>query len=101
MSRTQWKVVLTQCSLFGRTSQTATGVAGAATKYVVAANSYTPVAGTAVTLTAQLADQYNNAVATSSNAGRALAHAGIRVPKSHAVKGVVKAEVTRSAGVTG
>ena len=44
---------------------TATGVAGAATKYVVAANSYTPVAGTAVTLTAQLADQYNNPVATS------------------------------------
>ena len=48
---------------------TATGVAGAATKYVVAANSYTPVAGTAVTLTAQLADQYNNPVATSGIAG--------------------------------
>ena len=44
---------------------TATGVAGAATKYVVTASSYTPVAGTAVTVSAQLADQFGNAVATS------------------------------------
>ena len=44
---------------------TATGGAGAATKYVVTSSSYNPVAGTAVTITAQLADQYNNAVATS------------------------------------
>ena len=44
---------------------TATGMAGAATKYVVTSSSYNPVAGTAVTITAQLADQYNNAVATS------------------------------------
>ncbi|HTX68704.1 MAG TPA: hypothetical protein VMH50_06115 [Thermoleophilia bacterium] len=44
---------------------TATGVAGAATKYVVTSSSYAPTAGTAVTITAQLADQYNNPVATS------------------------------------
>ena len=44
---------------------TATGVAGAATKYVVTSSSYTPVAGTPVTITAQLADQYGNPVATS------------------------------------
>jgi adhesin/invasin len=44
---------------------TATGLAGAATKYVVTSSSYAPVAGTAVTITAQLADQYNNAVATA------------------------------------
>jgi len=44
---------------------TATGVAGGATKYVVTSSSYNPVAGTAVTITAQLADQYNNAVATA------------------------------------
>ena len=43
---------------------TATGVAGAATKYLVTSSSYTPVAGTPVTITARLADQYNNPVAT-------------------------------------
>jgi hypothetical protein len=44
---------------------TATGVAGAATKYVVTSSNSTPLAGSAVTITAQLADQYNNAVATT------------------------------------
>jgi adhesin/invasin len=44
---------------------TATGLAGPATKYVVTSSSYGPVAGTAITLTAQLADQYGNPVATS------------------------------------
>ena len=44
---------------------TATGVAGAAAKYIVTASNYNPVHGTAVTLTAQLTDQYNNPVATS------------------------------------
>jgi uncharacterized repeat protein (TIGR01451 family) len=39
----------------------------------------------------------NNAVATSSNAGHALAHARIKVPARHAVKG----EVVRSSGVAG
>lgn len=43
----------------------ATGVAGPATRYVVTASNYNPVAGTAVTITAQLADQYGNPVATS------------------------------------
>jgi hypothetical protein len=33
-------------------------------KYVVTSSSYNPVAGASVTITAQLADQYNNAVAT-------------------------------------
>jgi adhesin/invasin len=44
---------------------TATGLAGPATKYVVTSSNYGPVAGTAVTITAQLADQYGNPVATS------------------------------------
>ena len=44
---------------------TATGVAGPAAKYIVTASNYNPVHGTAVTLTAQLTDQYNNPVATS------------------------------------
>jgi adhesin/invasin len=44
---------------------TATGVAGPATRYVVTSSNYAPVAGTAVTITAQLADQYGNPVATS------------------------------------
>ena len=44
---------------------TATGVAGAATRYVVTSSIYSPVAGTSVTVTARLADQYGNAVATS------------------------------------
>jgi adhesin/invasin len=42
----------------------ATGTAGTATKYVVTSSSYNPVAGASVTIAAQLADQYNNAVAT-------------------------------------
>jgi adhesin/invasin len=44
---------------------TATGLVGAATKYVVTSSNYAPAAGTAVTITARLADQYGNAVATS------------------------------------
>ncbi len=44
---------------------TATGTVGAASKYVVTSSSYTPAAGTAVTITAQLADQYGNPVSTS------------------------------------
>ena len=44
---------------------TATGLAGPATKYVVTPSNLSPVAGTAVTITAQLADQYGNPVATS------------------------------------
>jgi uncharacterized repeat protein (TIGR01451 family) len=43
----------------------------------------------------------NNATATSSNAGRAVAHASIKVPERHAVKGAVKGQAERSAGVTG
>ena len=43
----------------------------------------------------------NHATATSSNAGHAKAHASIRVPASHAVKGAVRGEVVKSAGVTG
>ena len=39
----------------------------------------------------------NNATATSSNAGRAKAHATIKVPAKHGVKGKFK----RTAGVTG
>jgi hypothetical protein len=42
---------------------TATGVAGAATKYLVTSSDYNPIAGTTVTITARLADQYNNTVA--------------------------------------
>jgi len=44
---------------------TATGVAGPAAKYIVTASDYNPVHSTAVTMTAQLTDQYNNPVATS------------------------------------
>jgi hypothetical protein len=44
---------------------TATGLAGAATKYLVAASATSPVAGAGVTVSAQLADQYGNAVATA------------------------------------
>ncbi len=44
---------------------TATGLAGPATKYVVTTGDYNPAAGTAVAITAQLADQYGNPVATS------------------------------------
>jgi Flp pilus assembly protein CpaB len=39
----------------------------------------------------------NNSTATSSNAGRATAHATINVPAKHGVKGKLK----RTAGVTG
>lgn len=42
----------------------------------------------------------NVAVATSSDAGRAVAHARIRVPRRHGVKGAVKSQGVRS-GVTG
>ena len=37
-----------------------------ASKYLVTSSSYGPVAGAGVTITAQLADQYNNSVATAS-----------------------------------
>ncbi|HEY2824939.1 MAG TPA: invasin domain 3-containing protein, partial [Gemmatimonadales bacterium] len=40
-------------------------VAGPATKYLVTSSSSTPTAGTTVTITAQLADAFNNPVATS------------------------------------
>jgi hypothetical protein len=43
----------------------ATGIVGAAARYVVTSSSYAPVAGTAVAVSAQLADQYGNPVATS------------------------------------
>jgi adhesin/invasin len=43
----------------------ATGTAGTPSKYVVTASTYSPVAGSTVAITAQLADQYGNAVATS------------------------------------
>jgi adhesin/invasin len=49
---------------------TATGVAGAASKYVVTPSDLDPVAGTAIVVTAQLSDQYGNPVATS---GRSVA----------------------------
>jgi adhesin/invasin len=49
---------------------TATGLAGAGTRYVVTSSNYGPVAGTAVTVSAQFADQYGNPVATS---GRSVA----------------------------
>ena len=44
---------------------TATGLAGPATRYVVTSSNYSPVAGSTITLSAQLADQYGNPVATS------------------------------------
>jgi adhesin/invasin len=44
---------------------TATGVAGPQAKYVVTASNYNPIAGAAVTITAQLTDQYGNPVARS------------------------------------
>lgn len=44
---------------------TATGVAGPAARYIVTADDYNPPAGTAVTITAQLTDQYGNPVARS------------------------------------
>ena len=44
---------------------TATGTAGASTKYIVTSSNYGPVAGTAVTISAQLADTYGNPVSTS------------------------------------
>ncbi len=40
-------------------------VAGPATKYIVTSSSYSPIAGSAVTITAQLADVNNNPVSTS------------------------------------
>ena len=43
----------------------ATGVAGAAAGYVVTASDYGPLTAAPVTITAQLADQYGNPVATS------------------------------------
>jgi adhesin/invasin len=72
---------------------TATGVAGAATKYVVTSSSYNPVAGTAVTITAQLVDQYNNPVATSG-----LAVTFTRAPASGAFSGANPA-TTNAGGV--
>jgi adhesin/invasin len=72
---------------------TATGVAGAATKYVVASSSYNPVAGTAVTVTAQLADQYNNAVATQG-----IAVTFTRAPASGTL-GTPNPATTNAAGV--
>ena len=44
----------------------ATGTAGTATKYLVSLSDYNPVAGTAVTISAQLADVYSNAVSTAN-----------------------------------
>ncbi len=44
---------------------TANGTVGAASQYIVTASSYSPMHGTAVTITAQLADQYGNPVSTS------------------------------------
>jgi len=46
-------------------SFTATGTAGTATKYVVTSSGYGPIAGTAVTISAQLTDTYGNPVSTS------------------------------------
>ncbi len=43
----------------------ATGTAGAATKYLVTSSGYGPIAGTAVTIGAQLTDTYGNPVSTS------------------------------------
>ncbi|MHA8071868.1 invasin domain 3-containing protein [Aquirufa ecclesiirivi] len=48
-----------------QTQSTITYIAGAATKYIVTSSSSSPVAGATVTITAQLADANNNAVATS------------------------------------
>lgn len=47
------------------TSSNITTKAGAAAKYLVTSNNYAPVAGAAVNITAQLADQYGNAVKTA------------------------------------
>ena len=44
---------------------TATGTAGLASKYVVSSSNYSPPISSSVTITAQLADQYNNPVATA------------------------------------
>ena len=43
---------------------TATGTAGTATRYLVTSSKYTPSAGGTATISAQLADQYGNAVKT-------------------------------------
>jgi uncharacterized repeat protein (TIGR01451 family) len=43
----------------------------------------------------------NRATATSSNAGHARAHASIAVPVKHGVKGAVRGQAVKSAGVTG
>jgi hypothetical protein len=50
-----------------QTQSTITYVPGAATKYLVSSSSYSPVAGSNVTITAQLADANNNAVSTAGN----------------------------------
>ena len=44
---------------------TATGTAGTATRYLVTSSTYAPAAGGTATISAQLADQYGNAVKTS------------------------------------
>jgi hypothetical protein len=44
---------------------TATGSVGTATQYLVSSSSYSPIAGGAVTISAQLADTYGNSVSTS------------------------------------
>ncbi len=44
---------------------TATGTAGAASRYVVTSSNYSPAVGSSVLVTAQLADVYNNPVAQS------------------------------------
>jgi hypothetical protein len=69
---TSWKLgtlvganTLTATSNGVSTTFTATGVAGAASKYVVTIDDSTPAAGQTVTLTAQLTDTYGNPVATT------------------------------------
>jgi hypothetical protein len=43
----------------------ATGTAGASTRYLVTASNYGPLAGNAVTISAQLVDAYGNLVSTA------------------------------------
>ncbi|MFY9158428.1 beta strand repeat-containing protein, partial [Aquirufa ecclesiirivi] len=64
VSSTATTVTATTSAISG-TSGTITTVAGTATKYLVTSSSSSPVAGATVTITAQLADANNNAVATS------------------------------------
>ncbi|MGA2513427.1 MAG: invasin domain 3-containing protein [Candidatus Limnocylindrales bacterium] len=62
---TVYTVTATDVTPLTGTSSNITTVAGNASKYLVTSSSYGPVAGTGVTISAQLADTYGNPVTTS------------------------------------